>query len=108
VIKELTAQIEEYAARSPDEGSGVRTPRLHGFGQWINYVCAGYAPLPETIPHALLLAYCNGHKFHPAQATPIPIVLCQMSDLRDGAAQQQGGGRHAVDLAVPGLRQQRH
>jgi hypothetical protein len=79
VMEDIIRQIEEYAAQPPRElCDGDLKPYVHGFLLWLCYVQEGHAPLPETIPHALLLAYRNGHAHHPCKplATPIPIVLC--------------------------------
>jgi hypothetical protein len=37
----------------------------------------GWAELPETIPHAVLLAWRNGYANHPAGSTPIPMWRCE-------------------------------
>ena len=78
VVEDLLRQIDEYGAQPPHEFNGIGRPRVHGFLEWLCYVQAGHAPLPETIPHDLLLAYRNGHAHHLCKplATPIPIVLC--------------------------------
>ena len=67
VMEDILSQIDDYAAQPPHEFNGVVRPRVHGFLEWLFYVQEEHAPLPETIPHALLLAYRNGHAHHPCK-----------------------------------------
>jgi hypothetical protein len=93
IVEELGRQAEEYAALPPHEFQGVSTPRTHAFIEWISYVQEGHAPLPSPIPHALLLAYRNGHANHPCKplGTPIPTVLCQDCEMVLPNSKEEGG-----------------
>jgi len=93
VVDDLVRQIDDYAAQPAHAFNGVETPRVHGFLQWLCCVQEGHAPLPQAIPHALLLAYRNGHAHHPCKplATPIPIVLCLDCEMVLPNSTEEGG-----------------
>jgi hypothetical protein len=49
----------------------------HGFVQWLCALQDGWAALQEEIPHAVILAWRNGHANHPAGASPVPDCWCE-------------------------------
>jgi hypothetical protein len=78
VVEDILAQVEEYGRRPPDgldEGEAGKS--VHGFVRWLWGLHEGWAELPEQVPHAVLLAWRNGHAHHPAKSTPIPVRRCE-------------------------------
>jgi hypothetical protein len=78
VVEDILKQMEEYHQRPPRElPNGKLKKDIHGFVEWLWGLQDGWAALPETIPHAVLLAWRNGYANHPAQSTPIPHCRCE-------------------------------
>jgi hypothetical protein len=78
VMEDILSQIEEYHERPPRElANGEMKKDVHGFVEWLWGLQDGWAELPETIPHAVLLSWRNGYANHPAASTPIPIRRCE-------------------------------
>jgi hypothetical protein len=77
-VEDILSQIEEYHERPPRElANGEMKQDVHGFVQWLCGLQDGWAELPETIPHVVLVAWRNGYANHPAGSTPIPIRRCE-------------------------------
>jgi hypothetical protein len=78
VVEDILRQMEEYHARPPRElHNGEQVHELHGFYRWLHALRLGWGKLPERIPPVVLLAWRNGHRDHPAHATPVPHIRCQ-------------------------------
>jgi hypothetical protein len=78
VVQDILKQIEEYRQRPSRElANGEMRTNVHGFVEWMIGLWQGWAALPETIPHVVLLAWRNGYANHPARSTPIPIQRCE-------------------------------
>jgi hypothetical protein len=77
VMDEIDRQVAEYHARPPRNiGNGETVQDVHGFVDWLDGIRAGWASLPETIPHVVLLAWKNGHTVRNGCGTPVPISRC--------------------------------
>jgi hypothetical protein len=84
VVENILAQIEEYQKRPPSKlPNGELHEHVHGFVEWLDGLQRGWATLPETIPHVVLLAWRDGYANHPCNvhepgtASPIPIRRCE-------------------------------
>src|SRR6516165_10685773 len=62
VVKDIFQQIKDYDKRPPEEcPRGTFTKSPHGFIEWLQGLREGWAALPETIPHVVLLAWRNDY-----------------------------------------------
>jgi hypothetical protein len=77
-VEEILNQDEAYRQQTRREEPGGEVDyKTHGFIQWLCALQDGWAALPEKIPHAVILAWRNGHANHPAGATPVPVCRCE-------------------------------
>jgi hypothetical protein len=78
LLDEIASQVEDYGSRPPEFlFNGEPREMVHGFLDWLLGLRQGWASLPETVPHVVLLAWRNGYANHPANATPIPFYRCE-------------------------------
>jgi hypothetical protein len=63
VMEEIIGHCEDYAKNGEPSRlpGGVTQPPRHGFLDWIVGLQEGWADLPETIPHVVLVAWRNDY-----------------------------------------------
>jgi hypothetical protein len=77
-VEDIVRQAEQYHQRPPRDGpNGMKFYDRHGFFEWLEALQDGWALLPPRIPHAVILAWRNGHANHPARASPVPHRRCE-------------------------------
>ena len=80
LLEEISAQVAEYRAQPPpirfdwmsDEAYAqyvADETGVHGFIEWLQGLQAGWCSLPQELPTSVLLAWRDGYRDHPCNAT---------------------------------------
>src|SRR5262245_58928557 len=92
ILGDIMRQVEDYQQRPPRAlADGTTAEDVHGFVQWLQGLSDGWAALPETIPHVVLLAWRNDYVRRREEAqrllrfgvgdgwggTPVPVWRCE-------------------------------